>query len=58
MIRPKEAEIPLRRSELISPNGVGAITTNSDGINMMHGALDFGFMMRSKLKNIRLKKSV
>lgn len=40
MFKPKEAIIPLRRSELISPNGVGAITTNTDGINLMPGALD------------------
>lgn len=40
MFKSKEAIIPLRRSELISPNGVGSITTNSDGINMMPGALD------------------
>ncbi|MBS4208056.1 DUF1998 domain-containing protein [Bacillus sp. FJAT-50079] len=36
----KIAEIPLRRAELISPMGVGAICTNSEGVNMMTGALD------------------
>jgi len=35
--------IPLRRSELISPFGVGAISTNNDGINLMTGALDLWF---------------
>lgn len=39
-MRNKIAEIPLRRAELISPMGVGAICTNSEGINMMTGALD------------------
>lgn len=39
----KEVEIPLRRSELISPMGVGAICTNSDGVNLMPGALDLWF---------------
>ncbi|CEA00565.1 hypothetical protein BN1050_00654 [Metalysinibacillus saudimassiliensis] len=39
----KEAIIPLRRSELITPNGVGALNTNIDGINMMTGALDIWF---------------
>ncbi|WP_161952264.1 DrmB family protein [Metalysinibacillus jejuensis] len=39
----KEAVIPLRRSELITPNGVGALNTNIDGINMMTGALDIWF---------------
>ncbi|WP_458411453.1 DrmB family protein [Schinkia sp. CFF1] len=39
----KEVEIPLRRSELISPMGVGSICTNSDGVNLMPGALDLWF---------------
>lgn len=56
MIRPKEAEIPLRRSELISPNGVGAITTNSDGINMMPGALDFWFHDEIQVEEYQIKE--
>lgn len=43
MFKSKEVEIPLRRSELISPTGIGALTTNSDGINLMPGALDMWF---------------
>ena len=39
----KVATIPLRRAELISPMGVGSISTNSDGINMMPGALDLWY---------------
>jgi len=36
----KGFEIPLRRSELISPFGVGSISTNNEGLNIMTGALD------------------
>ncbi|MCJ7987938.1 hypothetical protein MUB16_35395 [Priestia sp. OVL9] len=36
----KGFEIPLRRSELISPFGVGSISTNNEGLNLMTGALD------------------
>lgn len=43
MFKSKEVEIPLRRSELISPTGIGALTTNSDGINLIPGALDMWF---------------
>lgn len=50
MFKPKEAIIPLRRSELISPNGVGAITTNTDGINLMPGALDNWFDVLPNIK--------
>lgn len=53
---PKEAEIPLRRSELITPNGVGAITTNSDGINMMPGALDFWFNDVKDVEEFQIKE--
>lgn len=42
------AKIPLRRAELISPMGVGAICTNSKGVNMMTGALDKWYSMSSK----------
>lgn len=42
-MRDKAATIPLRRAELISPLGVGSISTNSDGINMMPGALDLWY---------------
>ncbi|MCC3359103.1 DUF1998 domain-containing protein [Bacillus sp. REN16] len=42
------AKIPLRRAELISPMGVGAISTNSKGVNMMVGALDKWYNMSSK----------
>jgi hypothetical protein len=45
-----ETSIPLRRAELISPFGVGAISTNNEGINMMTGALDQWF----KGKNVDL----
>jgi hypothetical protein len=45
-----ETSIPLRRAELISPFGVGAISTNNEGINMMTGVLDQWF----KRKNIDL----
>lgn len=38
-----ETRIPLRRAELISPFGVGAISTNNEGINMMTGVLDQWF---------------
>lgn len=50
MFKPKEATIPLRRSELISPNGVGSITTNTDGINLMPGALDYWYSMDPNIK--------
>lgn len=50
MFKPKEAIIPLRRSELISPNGVGSITTNTDGINLMLGALDNWYEVRPDIK--------
>lgn len=49
MSKSKEATIPLRRAELISPSGVGALTTNSDGINLIPGALDFWFTSTDKL---------
>lgn len=55
MYKPKEAEIPLRRSELISPNGVGAITTNSDGINMLPAALDYWYDAGENLNASKFK---
>lgn len=46
----KIAETPLRRSELISPMGVGSISTNSDGVNMMPGALDLWYKNSSNTR--------
>lgn len=43
MINHKTTNIPLRRAELITPFGVGAISTNNEGVNLMTGALDQWF---------------